>query len=176
MAYQYPGAHQQQQPYGAPGYNGGPPAAQNGSYGYGGYQQPQPQQHAQAGPSSYAAYGDYGQSEARPRGYPAAAPPQHYQQPAPAPVPVPVQQAQLSQPPYNFENDPTVFRNYLNHELRSLTFNSKPIINGLTILAGDHAARMAPVVAQCLEDHIRQVRLSLSFLRKRSTGTGSGHP
>ena len=38
-------------------------------------------------------------------------------------------------------------------------FNSKPIINGLTILAQEHAQRMGPIVAQCLDEHIRQVRL-----------------
>lgn len=153
-----------QQPYSAPGYYGSPapPPSQNGygSYGSAGpsYQQPQHQhQHtsyAQAGPSTYAAGApSYG-------GYVGPPPQQQYYQQQEQPPPPPVQQAQLSQAPYNLENDPNVFRGYFSHELRSLTFNSKPIINGLTILAGDHAPRMAPIVAQCLEDHIRQVRLS----------------
>jgi hypothetical protein len=34
----------------------------------------------------------------------------------------------------------------------------------LTSLAGDHAQRMAPIVAQCIEDHVRQVRSALSVL------------
>ena len=179
-----------QQQYGAPGYDA--PSAQNGgssangySYGHSYNQQPPPQQpqhqhYPQAGPSSYnsapaAPYGGYG-VEARPPAQNYPGPPQQqqqYQQPHPAPV----QQPQLSPPPYNFQNDPNVFRGYLSHELRSLTFNSKPIINNLTMLAGDHAARMAPVVAQCLEDHIRQVRLACPLVQRfnRAEGTYGMH-
>ena len=62
------------------------------------------------------------------------------------------------QQPYNLGIDPNVFRGYYLYELQQLTFNSKPIINGLTVLAQEHSHRMGPIVAQCLDEHIRQVR------------------
>ena len=66
------------------------------------------------------------------------------------------QQPPAQQRPWNL-SDPTVFQGYFAHELRSLTFNSKPIINSLTMLAHEFS-NLGHVVAQCLEDHIRQVR------------------
>ncbi|CAD6578307.1 MAG: Arginase, catabolizes arginine to ornithine and urea [Cyphobasidiales sp. Tagirdzhanova-0007] len=60
------------------------------------------------------------------------------------------------QQPYNLGIDPNVFRGYYLYELQQLTFNSKPIINGLTVLAQEHSHRMGPIVAQCLDEHIRQ--------------------
>ena len=53
--------------------------------------------------------------------------------------------------------DPNAFRRFYMYHLSTLVHNSKPIITNLTLLAQDHIIRMAPVVAQCLDDHLRTV-------------------
>nr|CDI54783.1 related to PCF11 component of pre-mRNA 3`-end processing factor CF I [Melanopsichium pennsylvanicum 4] len=66
-----------------------------------------------------------------------------------------------------------------NAHLKSLTFNSKPIITNLTVIAHDHAARMSAVVAKCLDDHIMQshpsVRLPALYTLD-SISKNIGHP
>uniref|UniRef100_V5E3A2 CID domain-containing protein n=2 Tax=Kalmanozyma brasiliensis (strain GHG001) TaxID=1365824 RepID=V5E3A2_KALBG len=47
-----------------------------------------------------------------------------------------------------------------NSHLKSLTFNSKPIITNLTVIAQDHI-RMSAVVAKCIDDHIMQSHPSI---------------
>lgn len=136
---------------------------------YGGYGQPAPA-HSPApmyGSTSHAEYGapaaspppSYHQYQQHPQQHYQSS---HYSSPAPPPAsytqPPPQQPAPGPSLPYNIGSDQNVFRGYFSHELRQLTFNSKPIINALTILAHEHATRMAPIVCQCLEEHIRQVR------------------
>ncbi|RKP12036.1 hypothetical protein BJ684DRAFT_4708, partial [Piptocephalis cylindrospora] len=54
------------------------------------------------------------------------------------------------------------------HKLRELTFNSKPLITSLSILAGEYIA-VAPAVAEALVEHIRiqssaEIRLPSLYL------------
>lgn len=52
--------------------------------------------------------------------------------------------------------DPNAFRQFYASQLATLTFNSRPIIQNLSMMAQDFQ-RWAPIVAQCLEAHIRRV-------------------
>jgi len=65
-------------------------------------------------------------------------PPQ--QQPAPAP----------------YALDAISFRRDYTHRLSELTFNSRPLIQHLSLLAQDYS-RFSDIVGQCLEAHIRRV-------------------
>ncbi|KAF8663446.1 hypothetical protein AX16_001016 [Volvariella volvacea WC 439] len=79
--------------------------------------------------------------------YPTAQPgyPYGYQQAPPsAPHPPPI------------IHDPMVFRRDYATRLQSLTVNSRPIIQNLSMLA-QYYSRFAEIVAQCLEAHIRRV-------------------
>jgi hypothetical protein len=61
---------------------------------------------------------------------------------------------QYTEDPYkevDAQQKQAIYERYL-HELRSLTFNSKPIITHLTQLA-EHLGAFAPVVARALSDH-----------------------
>lgn len=66
-------------------------------------------------------------------------------------------------PPQEIENNPHAFRRYFDSHLANLTFNSKPVITDLTLLAHRHVMRMGPIVAACLEDHLRNVSVFLSY-------------
>lgn len=52
--------------------------------------------------------------------------------------------------------DPNTFRQFYATQLAALTFNSRPIIQNLSMIAQDFS-RMSNVVVQCLEAHIRRV-------------------
>lgn len=54
--------------------------------------------------------------------------------------------------------DPNAFAQMYKSHLAALTFNSKPIITNLTVMAHENVSRMANVIAQCLDEHILQVR------------------
>ncbi|SPO29376.1 related to PCF11 component of pre-mRNA 3`-end processing factor CF I [Ustilago trichophora] len=114
-----------------------------------------------------------------------APPPQHGYA-APAPQYGAHAQAYPAQPPQQpvdpnlaIATDPNAFAKMYNSHLKSLTFNSKPIITNLTVIAHDHAARMSAVVAKCLDDHIMQshpsVRLPALYTLD-SISKNIGHP
>ncbi|CDU25413.1 related to PCF11 component of pre-mRNA 3`-end processing factor CF I [Sporisorium scitamineum] len=66
-----------------------------------------------------------------------------------------------------------------NSHLKSLTFNSKPIITNLTVIAHDHAARMSTVVAKAIDDHIMQSHPSIrlpALYTLDSISKNIGHP
>ncbi|KZW04079.1 hypothetical protein EXIGLDRAFT_600069 [Exidia glandulosa HHB12029] len=52
--------------------------------------------------------------------------------------------------------DPNAFRQFYASQLATLTFNSRPIIQNLSMMAQDFQ-RWASIVAQCLDAHIRRV-------------------
>ncbi|SPO28498.1 related to PCF11 component of pre-mRNA 3`-end processing factor CF I [Ustilago trichophora] len=114
-----------------------------------------------------------------------APPPQHgYAAPAPQygvhPHVYPAQPPQQPvDPNLAIGTDPNAFAKMYNSHLKSLTFNSKPIITNLTVIAHDHAARMSAVVAKCLDDHIMQshpsVRLPALYTLD-SISKNIGHP
>lgn len=54
-------------------------------------------------------------------------------------------------------SDPNAFAQMYKSHLAALTFNSKPIITNLTVMAHDNVSRMANVIAQCIDEHILQV-------------------
>lgn len=65
-----------------------------------------------------------------------------------------------------------------NSHLKSLTFNSKPIITNLTVIAHDHV-RMSTVVAKCIDDHIMQSHPSIrlpALYTLDSISKNIGHP
>lgn len=73
-------------------------------------------------------------------------------------------------PPPDVAHDPNSFRRYFKLQLDHLTYNSKPVITSLTLFAHEHAIRMASVVAQCFDEHLRTVSLpSSSFFLERAT-------
>lgn len=59
-------------------------------------------------------------------------------------------------PPPVYQLDPVTFRRDYTNRLNELTFNSRPVIQSLSMLAQDYS-RFAEIVAQCLEAHIRRV-------------------
>ncbi|KAF8525345.1 hypothetical protein JB92DRAFT_2877529 [Gautieria morchelliformis] len=60
------------------------------------------------------------------------------------------------QTPHTSLYDPNTFRQFYASHLATLTFNSRPIIQNLSMIAQDYS-RMSSVVVQCLEAHIRRV-------------------
>lgn len=165
----------QPHPYGGspaappPGYAAPPPQPQGGYPPYGGhYAQPPTTGYYQPPPAAYPQpqqpmmhhhhqqprYPDYAA--------PAPAPPppvQHQYTPPPPPVtapPPPLKEGELRPPP-DVAHDPNSFRRYFKQQLDHLTYNSKPVITSLTLFAHEHAIRMASVVAQCFDEHLRTV-------------------
>ncbi|EJD53737.1 hypothetical protein AURDEDRAFT_110499 [Auricularia subglabra TFB-10046 SS5] len=69
-------------------------------------------------------------------------------------------------PPSGFSNPahmgPDEFRQFYASHLATLTFNSRPIIQNLSLMAQDFQ-RWASIVAQCLEAHIRRVPSTLKL-------------
>lgn len=103
---------------------------------------------------------------------PAPAPVQHQYTPPPPAVTTqapPLKEGELRPPP-DVAHDPNSFRRYFKLQLDHLTYNSKPVITSLTLFAHEHAIRMASVVAQCFDEHLRTVSLpSSSFFLERAT-------
>ncbi|GAA5833559.1 hypothetical protein JCM3766R1_002574 [Sporobolomyces carnicolor] len=129
----YPPYHQGGYP--PPGnayYNSYAPPPPSSGYGH----------HYPSAPPRYDGY-DYGQYH----GYTAQQPP--------APPP-PLREGELRPPP-DVGVDPNTFRRFFAHQLSGLTFNSKPVITNLTLFAHEHVIRMSGIVAQCFEDHFRNV-------------------
>ena len=62
----------------------------------------------------------------------------------------------------NFASNPVAFEHMYLSQLSRLTFNSKPIITNLTLIAHEHVHRMAPIVAQLIDTHILTVRTRAS--------------
>jgi len=61
-----------------------------------------------------------------------------------------------------------MFRGHLAH----LTFNSKPIITNLTLIAQENSQRMSTIVAKILDDHILMVcRPKLTFRPRHPIGS-----
>ncbi|GAA5872978.1 hypothetical protein JCM3774_004890 [Rhodotorula dairenensis] len=159
-----PPQQQQQQPQ-QPHYPGYPPPPPVQQQGYPYYAQPPPPVPA---PGYYAA-GGYAQ-QPRYDSYSAPPPPAHhhhqYSPPPPATVPAgppasiaqpsppPLKEGELRPPP-DVAHDPNSFRRYFKQQLDHLTYNSKPVITSLTLFAHEHAIRMATVVAQCFDEHLR---------------------
>jgi pre-mRNA cleavage complex 2 protein Pcf11 len=77
------------------------------------------------------------------------------------------------------ENDPNEFRRYFVNQLNTLTFNSRPIINSLSLLARQHYVRMQNIIATALEDHLRNcdpsIRLPALYLLD-SIAKNTGQP
>ncbi|SPO38650.1 related to PCF11 component of pre-mRNA 3`-end processing factor CF I [Pseudozyma flocculosa] len=63
--------------------------------------------------------------------------------------------------PLLIATNPDAFARMFREHLAALTWNSKPIINNLTIIAHEHIHRMASVVAKSLDDHIMQSHPSI---------------
>ncbi|PWN26679.1 hypothetical protein BDZ90DRAFT_241074, partial [Jaminaea rosea] len=97
---------------------------------YHGYQYSGPPPHNGAPPPTAAWNGGY----------------QQQQQHSPAPP--------AQAPPYG--SDPNAFAAMYKSHLASLTFNSKPIITNLTVMAHENVQSMANVVARCIDEHITQ--------------------
>ena len=92
---------------------------------------------------------------------------------------MPPQPHQPIDPNLAIGTDPNAFAKMYNSHLKTLTFNSKPIITNLTVIAHDHAARMSAVVAKCLDDHIMQSHPSIrlpALYTLDSISKNIGHP
>lgn len=117
---------------------------------------PQSYAYGQVRPDNYGYIGAYGSAygAAGMYGYPAYAslPPSH----ASAGIyGVPPVQQELS--------NPAVFESMYRGQLAQLTFNSKPIITNLTLIAQEHVHRMSTIVAKLVDAHIMMVRSRFSL-------------
>ena len=81
-----------------------------------------------------------------------------YSSPTPAPYSQYYHQPPPPAPPIYYA-DATSFRREYMTRLSELTFNSRPMIQHLSMLAQD-SSRFADIVAQCIEGHIRRVSLN----------------
>jgi len=81
-----------------------------------------------------------------------------YSSPPPAPYTQFYHQPAPPAPP-TYHVDATSFRREYMTRLSELTFNSRPMIQHLSMLAQD-SSRFADIVAQCIEGHIRRVSRS----------------
>ncbi|KAF8974458.1 hypothetical protein BDZ97DRAFT_1690202 [Flammula alnicola] len=90
-------------------------------------------------------------------GQPSYGSPSYSSPPPPAPGGYQYYQQLPPQPPApTYPLDAASFRRDFASQLSKLTFNSRPIIQQLSMYAQDYA-RFADIVAQCLESHIRRV-------------------
>ncbi|KAF8308156.1 hypothetical protein DL93DRAFT_2171317 [Clavulina sp. PMI_390] len=55
------------------------------------------------------------------------------------------------------------FRNWFHKELGALVENNRAVIHRLAYIAREHAERFAPVIAECMEHHIRHVHPALKL-------------
>ena len=124
------------------------------------YAQPAPYQHQPAYgmlQPSYSMPPPMPQQQQQWNAYP---PPQHVPQPYYQQVQqMPQPQQHMGDPRAPNLHDPNAFRIYYRQGLIALNCNSKPIINDLTTLANDYALRMAGIIAEELEAHIRNVSM-----------------
>ncbi|GAA5890445.1 hypothetical protein JCM16303_007145 [Sporobolomyces ruberrimus] len=143
-------------------YPGYPPYDQQQHHYY--QQAPPPNQwsgyHHNAGPPPPHAYSQhYAPPPPRYDGYDYNGAYNGYAPPPPPPAhapPPPLREGELRPPP-DVGVDPNTFRRYFSQQLQGLTFNSKPVITNLTLFAHEHAVRMSGIVAQCFEEHFRNV-------------------
>ncbi|KAG8964528.1 hypothetical protein FRC03_001694 [Tulasnella sp. 419] len=80
----------------------------------------------------------------------------------------PPQQYYAPPPPDPYTMSPDAFRAWFSSQLQQLVVNQKNIIHKIAYIANEHAQRMAPVMAQCMEQHIRranpQIKLPAWYL------------
>ncbi|CAO1615505.1 unnamed protein product [Sympodiomycopsis kandeliae] len=102
-------------------------------------------------------YQGYGSSLPPPPQQQQAQSPTYGQAPHWSPAPGQVHYGQTSAAPLpDVYADPNAFAQMYKSHLAALTFNSKPIITNLTVMAHENVSRMANVIAQCLDEHILQ--------------------
>jgi pre-mRNA cleavage complex 2 protein Pcf11 len=71
---------------------------------------------------------------------------------------------QYPQPSHTSLYDPNAFRQFYMAQLTALTFNSRHIIQNLSMIAQEYV-RMSDIVVQCIEMHIRRVSVFASIQR-----------
>jgi len=64
--------------------------------------------------------------------------------------------------PYTMTSD--AFRHWFMGQLAHVVVNQKNIIHHIAFIAKEHATRMGPTIAQCIEQHIRRVSFVTHFL------------
>lgn len=106
--------------------------------------------------TSYGQYSGYPSSSAA-----AAPPPQYYggYSSSPPPPPAPYR------PPPPSSQDVAIFRSWFAQQLAALVENNRAVIHRLAYIAREHVDRFAPIISECLEQHIRRVSTLASLLR-----------